>query len=508
MEMPQINLVVDVPKQIALANVALRFAHRELDGFFNDCSNDLMAVGGVAYADLLALPPPAKKTKQWTLRLASSSTTVQRINYPIPPAGADPATYRSEEEVPPIGFTFPFSPNVILLPGEEVKVAHWDSVAHEWTTEGISHASVDPASHNLSFQTTRLIGPLAVVQSRTKHFPYRSWTIRPLGGRGGGRAAVSLDLGLPGGLLVIECGSWGVALHDSGAATAIPQLSSLIGRRYSRPHGLLVELSARGLHLLPEDRDAEMMDREAEAAAKAQAAALAPPAVVPPPEAEAEVKEGEEPVAVTPAPPPAADTLPPPSPASLPPRVSLKLKAAEEAMCMELGLLSGAFLISRSKWNQAASLDECIARISEVTDWAQGGRTEQSHLDRIFTKEKEDGDKRVLCITSRREGRGFAFIDALDKRESLVPLPGHESIESLKECMVSVWGQVHGNLLSLLKGSADQGGEGEGEDEGRKILTERLRASQDGLDLASSTPPVLSQVVGQLILLLRVFSFS
>lgn len=265
-----------------------------------------------------------------------------------------------------------------------------------------------------------------------------------------------------------------------------------------------MELSARGLHLLPEDRDARVMDQQADAVAQAHQVALDAAAVpetaheaVPGADAEGDVKESEaSPVVVAPPPP-----IAPPHP----PMVSLKLRVAEEAMCMQLGLLSGAFLISRSKWNQGASSDMCLARISEVTDWAEGGRTEQGHLDRIFTKEKEDGDKRVLCVSSMRQGGGVAFIDALDKAESLVPLPGHESIEAVKECMVSVWGQVHGSLLSLLKGAADEESQG---DEVKKMLLDRLRASHEGLELSSATPPVLSQVVGQLIMLLRVFSFS
>ncbi len=38
------------------------------DEFHSRCTNEYMAVGGVLYADLLALPPPAKHIKQWVLR--------------------------------------------------------------------------------------------------------------------------------------------------------------------------------------------------------------------------------------------------------------------------------------------------------------------------------------------------------------------------------------------------------------------------------------------------------
>jgi hypothetical protein len=55
-----------------------------------------------------------------------------------------------------------------------------------------------------------------------------------------------------------------------------------------------------------------------------------------------------------------------------------------------------------SKWNQAgAGPEECIARISEVTDWEAGGRTELRHLERVFQKEREDGERRVLAVMRR-----------------------------------------------------------------------------------------------------------
>lgn len=47
------------------------------------------------------------QVRGWTLRQVTPlSSAVQRVPYPIPPAGADPATYRAEEEPPPLGFTY------------------------------------------------------------------------------------------------------------------------------------------------------------------------------------------------------------------------------------------------------------------------------------------------------------------------------------------------------------------------------------------------------------------
>ena len=37
----------------------------------------------------------------------------------------------------------------------------------------------------------------------------------------------------------------------------------------------------------------------------------------------------------------------------------------------------------------------------QVTDWEEGGRTAPHHLARIFDKEKEDGERRVLVVMRR-----------------------------------------------------------------------------------------------------------
>lgn len=62
---------------------------------------------------------------------------------------------------------------------------------------------------------------------------------------------------------------------------------------------------------------------------------------------------------------------------------------------------SGVFLLASSRWNQSAAHDECMARVSEVCDWEGGGRTEPHHLARVFDKEKEEGERRVLVVVQR-----------------------------------------------------------------------------------------------------------
>ena len=57
--------------------------------------------------------------------------------------------------------------------------------------------------------------------------------------------------------------------------------------------------------------------------------------------------------------------------------------------------------MASSKWNQQLAADEVVVRLSEVVDWEEGGRTQQSHAERIFAKEKEDGERRVLAAMRR-----------------------------------------------------------------------------------------------------------
>lgn len=438
-EMSQLNLVVEIPKSIALAIVAMRVQHRTGDEFFASCTNQYMAVGGVMYADLLTLPPPARHVKSWTLRQVTPlATHVQRIPYPIPPAGADPATYRSEEEPPPLGFTMPFTPNMLLLDAPEIKVGWWDTQTHGWSTEGISDVSHDHASGMLSFKSTHM-GPLAVVQSRVRLLPYQSWSIRPTGGRNGATASITLHVGLSEPL-VFDAGPGFVKF----GSTAWPQLSSITGVPMQAGE-LLRVLSRHGVHLMPEDRDA----------------------------AHAGVRP--------------------------------KDPETENLMCHDLALLAGSFLICRSKWNQvegAVKDDECLVRISEVSDWEEGGRTELKHVDRVFTKEKEDGERRVLAVI-RRGAKGVAFSDALDKREEYPHLIGHGSVEDVQACMETAWGEVHASLLSLLKGPSL-----ETEEFKESPLVSRLQASPEALELVRTTNPQLTETVGQLLSLLRVFSFS
>lgn len=59
--------------------------------------------------------------------------------------------------------------------------------------------------------------------------------------------------------------------------------------------------------------------------------------------------------------------------------------------------------MASSRWNRGAEQDVLLVRLSEVTDWEEGGRTSSQAAARIFTKEATDGPRQVLF--ARREVR-------------------------------------------------------------------------------------------------------
>eukprot|EP00878_Enallax_costatus_P025548 GHUV01027336.1.p1 GENE.GHUV01027336.1~~GHUV01027336.1.p1 ORF type:complete len:302 (+),score=61.41 GHUV01027336.1:426-1331(+) len=82
-----------------------------------------------------------------------------------------------------------------------------------------------------------------------------------------------------------------------------------------------------------------------------------------------------------------------------------KQQVMEGAMCADLALLCGNFLVASSRWNHAAGAgpDAALCRLSEITDWEEGGRAGPEHVERIFTREVQEGDRRVL-MTRRQVG--------------------------------------------------------------------------------------------------------
>jgi len=304
-EIPELNFTSELPKSLALASIAVRMLHCYYDDLTQHAKNEFMTVGGVFTVDLLALPPPPKKVKGWTLRQVTPlATNVSKLPYPIPPAGSDHTmapTTLSAAAPPPMGLNYPLPEHVVLLESDP-QVGWWDSDSETWRTDGISEVKYDEVNHILSFQTVKLMS-LGLLISRIKLLPYGNWHMRPTSATTGVLTIMPESNPLPEPI-AISVGE-GVCTLLSPQREALKELNE-----EGMPPGVLLHrLSESGIHLLPEDRDAAF-----------------------------------------------CGTTP-------------KDKDVESALCADLALISTTFMLGSSKWNKTATSTDCLVRIAQVTDF-------------------------------------------------------------------------------------------------------------------------------------------
>ena len=94
--------------------------------------------------------------------------------------------------------------------------------------------------------------------------------------------------------------------------------------------------------------------------------------------------------------------------------------------------------------------NECICRISEVTDWEMGGRCSDRDVQRIFDLEKEAGPGRVVAMV-RRGTKGVAFSKSLNRWAEYQDLPAYDT----DRYTCCIWGEVHATPLALLHANFD-----------------------------------------------------
>ncbi|CAG9462199.1 unnamed protein product [Pedinophyceae sp. YPF-701] len=481
---PSIGVNLEVPKQITLQMLGMRCIHVPTDHHFSACTNKYMALGGVLGIDLVALHAPAKNLAGWTIRTVTPAmTSTTKLPYPSASSTADGA------EPPNTTVTWALPEGTVVDENLPAVGGVWDFEQKCWRTDWVKSASVDREARTVTL-TVVASGPMALLQERTRVLPFDRWHLRPTGGRGSNTAALTVyakGLAEPIEFGIGEGSAWVAGPED------LPAIKPLLGVR-TTPRQLLLLLSRAGLHLLPEERDAEFVEG-------------------------VEIKDPE----------------------------------VERAMCEDLALLCGAFIVGSSRWNKVAGKDRCMARASEIVDWEGEGRTERKDADRVLSKEKMDRPTRPLCLM-RRGAKGVCFVDALDKAVEfqkweppqpepepdpagevppgtantaatgsaagqedelppVVEMPdwcrdeiAHDVVPYGNEQLYdSPYGEVHACALALLRGITT---ERVLDVEGNAEVCERLKASPDALDLAMRTSPLLTQAAAQLMLALRLFSFG
>ena len=250
-EYPQLDITTDVPKGLALQAIAVRVTYTSYDnvtGGSGGGSAADMALGGVLYIELLALPPPCKKVKGWTLRhVTPLSKTVQRLTYPLGGHSGDgggPAIPASgSAQALRVRYTLP--KHVIVQADPQPRIGWWDAHRRCWSEEGIENVNYDPDTRLLSFHTVCLTA-MAVLQSRQVDLPYTTWSLKPTGA-----ASAEMQLETARHLVTIGVGEGTCTL----LAPLEPELDHLRGRPME-PGLLLTQLARSGIVITPTDGDA------------------------------------------------------------------------------------------------------------------------------------------------------------------------------------------------------------------------------------------------------------
>eukprot|EP00775_Hariotina_reticulata_P010277 gene10277-10436_t len=292
----------------------------------------------------------------------------------------------------------------------------------------------------LTFSTLHL-GDLALLQDTTAALPYSSWSIRPAGGLGGACAILTLQVAAAAG-----DGDDQQVMLEVGKGTALlrspqlPQLSHITNRALPLWQ-LLTLCEEAGLRLLPGPAEARVLG------------------------------------------------------------LHEKNEAVEGAMCADLAQICGAFLVASSRWNRAAGADAILVRLSEVTDWEEGGRIEPQHVARIFAKEKAAGPYGKPVFVVYRQGlKGVMLVDGGDNRPTSPPLPDFSTADGIQAASRGKFCQLHADLQHLLDGTDAQLSE--------ELLEQHLSATAEGLELVRAAEPVFSYTMQQTMQALRLLTFG
>ena len=243
------GMSVDIPKPLALQSVALRalylpFTH--VKGTEEYTGND-NPIGGVIHLDMLRLPKPSRKVKEWQMTTISHlSTGVERMHYP---PGASPHDHAAAANAQPFRVKVTM-PSTLVVPTEP-RVCYWDSSSNAWNDESIHEVTFDPPSRLLTFQTTKLT-PIAILQSRQTDLPFERWSIKPT-------ALNTAEVTLEAKRFMIN-----ISVEGSMCTLTAPkqgELENLIGKKME-PGQLFTELKLRGINLCPSNEDASSCFQE------------------------------------------------------------------------------------------------------------------------------------------------------------------------------------------------------------------------------------------------------
>ncbi|KAG0579964.1 hypothetical protein KC19_4G138500 [Ceratodon purpureus] len=204
-----------------------------------------MPLGGVFVIDVLGIPAESKVVQKWTLENLATSTEIQYLGYPIPAVGQTAPSAQQLLNLLPFEIDI-ILPSFIIHWNPNPEIGWWDTITETWQTEGVSDIAYNHETFKVLFQTTKA-KPHAVIQSRVREYPYKSWNCRPTSEK---TALFTLKTVMSEVVFKVGDG-WCQLVQPS-----FPVVADLLTQQFP-PKVLLQQLSRRGLQIMPEDDDAQ-----------------------------------------------------------------------------------------------------------------------------------------------------------------------------------------------------------------------------------------------------------
>lgn len=136
--------------------------------------------------------------------------------------------------------------NIFIHKDDTPSIGVWDEEKQAWATEYVSDLEYSPDECKLDFSLTKF-APVAYLQAKTTDYPYDSWYLRSTG-----EQKALLTINTKRLQVNIEI----MPLYVKLIEMKEPQLADLNDKEM-HPGMLLMELSRRGIHMMPEDEDAK-----------------------------------------------------------------------------------------------------------------------------------------------------------------------------------------------------------------------------------------------------------
>lgn len=189
-DFPDLEISCSVPKLLNMEDVAIRVIYMDhynvASSYANSSGKQLIVIGGIVSIDLLKMPANATRALNWTVRqILMPSCNLKRVSFPLSSmishtdgdaviSAADDVSPAVLENNQLISFSYGISSGLFI--NKTARIAWWDEIQCQWSSDGISNVTIDAETGLVKFQTINF-KPTAILQDKFAEFPYQAWNI-------------------------------------------------------------------------------------------------------------------------------------------------------------------------------------------------------------------------------------------------------------------------------------------------------------------------------------------